>query len=308
MRASPALAAHVLVVSALVAVTGTGCVTLGTHEELQRQHAQTRERLAEAELEEASRTHELEVEQQKSNDLERALSAEQKKSADLDSKRAALEAQLAECEAALQKTHDELQSTQGELAQVVKDKSALKGSVDDMKQALDELARRKAEADRRITEYKGLLQRFKSLIDAGKLKVKIVDGRMVVALASDILFSSGSAALSKDGKAALVEVAGLLAQIPERKFQIEGHTDNVPIRTEQFPSNWELASARALNVLKTMVDAGLAADRVSAASFGDSKPAAPNDTPEGRAQNRRIEIVVVPDLSSLPGFDELQRI
>ena len=89
---------------------------------------------------------------------------------------------------------------------------------------------------------------------------------------------------------------------------MEGHTDNVPIRTEQFPSNWELASARALTVLKTMVDAGLPAARVSAASFGDSKPTAGNDTTDGKALNRRIEIVVVPDLSSLPGFDELQKV
>jgi len=193
------------------------------------------------------------------------------------------------------------------MAQVIKDKSTLKSSVDDMKLALDELAKRKAEADRRIAEYKNLLSRFQSLIDAGKLKVKIVDGRMVVALTSDVLFSPGSAALSKDGKANIQEVAKLLAGIPERKFQIEGHTDNVPIHTDAFPSNWELASARALTVLKTMVDAGMPADRVSAASFGDSKPAASNDTPDGKAQNRRIEIVVVPDLSSLPGFDELKK-
>lgn len=290
----------VLVLAAALMSAG-GCVTLGTHEELQQQHAQTKEQLAEARLEEATRTHQLDVALKKGQDLEAALIAEQRKSADLAGQ---LEARAAE----LARASQALTQTQGELAQVVKDRSALKGSVEEMKAALDELARRKAEADKRIAEYRGLLARFKSLIDAGKLRVKIVDGRMVVALASDILFSSGSAALSKDGKASLAEVAQVLAQIPERKFQVEGHTDNVPIRTEQFPSNWELASARALTVLKTMVDAGLPPDRVSAASFGESKPAAPNDTPEGKAQNRRIEIVVVPDLSQLPGFEELQKV
>ena len=98
-----------------------------------------------------------------------------------------------------------------------------------------------------------------------------------------------------------------LSTIPERRFQVEGHTDNVPIKTAQFPSNWELAAARALIVTKTMVEAGLPGERVSAASFGESKPAVSNDTPDGKAQNRRIEIVVVPDLSTLPGFDELQK-
>ena len=137
---------------------------------------------------------------------------------------------------------------------------------------------------------------------------EIVDGRMVVVLASDVLFASGSANLSRDGKSAIGEVAALLADIPDRKFQIEGHTDNVPIRTAVYPSNWELASARALTVLKTMLEAGMPADRISAASFGDSKPARDNETPEGKAANRRIEIVVTPDLSTLPGLEELNRV
>jgi chemotaxis protein MotB len=81
----------------------------------------------------------------------------------------------------------------------------------------------------------------------------------------------------------------------------------VPIATAQYPSNWELASARAVNVLKAMVDSGLPSGRVSAASFGDSRPSVANDSPEGKAQNRRIEIIIVPDLSGLPGFDELQK-
>jgi len=97
-----------------------------------------------------------------------------------------------------------------------------------------------------------------------------------------------------------------LAAIPENRYQLEVRTDDRPISTKRYPSNWELASARALTVLRTMVDAGLPAARVSAASFGETRPAQSNDTPEGRAGNRRIEIVIVPDLSTLPGFDELE--
>jgi chemotaxis protein MotB len=130
---------------------------------------------------------------------------------------------------------------------------------------------------------------------------------MVLVLATDVLFTSGSAQLSKEGRAAVQEVAAVLAQVPDRSFQVEGHTDNVPIATAQYPSNWELASARAINVTRAMVDAGMVAGRISAASFGDGQPARPNDSPEGRSANRRIEIVVVPDLSSLPGVQELQR-
>ena len=131
---------------------------------------------------------------------------------------------------------------------------------------------------------------------------------MVVEMATDVLFGSGSARLSGDGRAAVQEVAGVLAELSGRRFQVEGHTDNVPIRTAQFPSNWELASARAITVVNEMIEAGVPNENVSAASFGEFKPAADNETPEGRAANRRIEIVLVPDLSTLPGFDELRRL
>ena len=194
-----------------------------------------------------------------------------------------------------------------ERARLLSDASALKGSVEEMESALRDLAARKAQSDARIAEYKSLLSRFQPLIDSGKLKVKIVGGRMVVELATDILFASGSAELSADGKTAIVEVSRVLATIPDREFQVEGHTDDVPIKTAQYPSNWELAAGRSLTVVKTMVEAGLPAKRVSVASFGSERPVTPNSSPETRAANRRIEIVVVPDLSTLPGFDELKR-
>jgi chemotaxis protein MotB len=291
----------------LALLTTTGCVTLGTHDEVVRAHQETRTRLAEQQLGNAQILRKLDDEQKRSRSLEEALQAERARVAALEGERASLEAKLKDAEARLASSQSELVERRADLAQVLKDKSTLKQNVDEMKQALDELARRRAEAERRVVEYKGLLQRFESLISGGKLKVKIVDGRMVVELMSDVLFGSGSASLSKEGRAAAQEVSVLLAQIPDKRFQIEGHTDSIPIKTDAFPSNWELASARALGVLKAMVDAGMPAARVSAASFGAEKPASSNDTAEGRALNRRIEIVVVPDLSSLPGFDELSK-
>ena len=98
----------------------------------------------------------------------------------------------------------------------------------------------------------------------------------------------------------------MLQSIPDRRYQVEGHTDNVPIASAKYPSNWELAAERSLTVVKSMVVGGLDAERVSAASFGEYKPSDTNRTAEGRAANRRIEIVVTPDLSELPGFEELQ--
>jgi chemotaxis protein MotB len=177
-----------------------------------------------------------------------------------------------------------------------------------MQNALKQVEQRKKEAEARVNEFNNLLARFKPLMDAGRLKVKISDGRMVVEVGTDILFASGSATLSADGKAAIAEVAQVLNGIEGKRYQVEGHTDNVPIKTGRYPTNWELAADRALTVVKAMIEAGLSPDRVSGASFGEFKPAVANDTPEHKAANRRIEIVIVPDLSTLPGFDELQKI
>ncbi|NQY99915.1 MAG: flagellar motor protein MotB [Bdellovibrionales bacterium] len=188
------------------------------------------------------------------------------------------------------------------------DQASLKASIVQMKEALAEATRRKLETEKRMKNYKRLADKLKSFTETGQLSVKIVDGRMVVALPGDVLFSSGSSSLSSKGKETIRKVGGVLKTIDERKFQVEGHTDNVPIKTSKFPSNWELAASRATNVVKEMVDSGMAKERISAASFSFFRPVASNDTPEGRELNRRIEIVIVPDMSALPGYEELQKL
>jgi chemotaxis protein MotB len=247
------------------------------------------------------------------NGLDATLTKKNAALAEAEKKQAKADRKIQDLEAALQAEQDRVKELNlridkqsAELAAITRDKTKLQGSVEEMTRALAELEKRRAEAESRIAEFKNLLARFRSLIDSGKLKVKMVEGRMVVVLATDILFGSGSASLSKDGKVAVGEVGQVLATIPRRSFQVEGHTDNVPIASQQYPSNWELAAARAITVLKAMVDAGLPADRISAASFGDTRPVASNDSKETKAQNRRIEIIIVPDLSQLPGFEELK--
>lgn len=189
-----------------------------------------------------------------------------------------------------------------------KDRGQLKSSLDEMKKAMDEMRQRQAEQKKRLQEFEDLTKRFKKLTDAGALSVKIIDGKMVVSLGSDVLFPSGSAKLSQAGLEAIKEVTNQLKAIPGKAYQVEGHTDNVPIATATFPSNWELASVRALNVTRSMIDAGMPAERVSAASFGDTHPVQSNETTEGKAANRRIAIVVVPDLSTMPGYEELNKL
>jgi chemotaxis protein MotB len=206
------------------------------------------------------------------------------------------------------KAHNaEVQKLEQELQSTSKDRGQLKASLEETRRALAEMQKREEEQKKRLKEFNELTQRFKRLIDAGTLSVRIVDGKMVVSLGSDVLFPSGSAKLSEKGMQTIKDVTAQLVSITDKKYQVEGHTDNVPIKTAAFPTNWELASTRALTVTKTMIENGMPSDRVSAASFGDTHPVAANDTAENKALNRRIEIVIVPDLSSLPGYEELQK-
>lgn len=218
-----------------------------------------------------------------------------------------LRGQVADLEEKIAIAETRASDAEHQLAEVLKDRSKLESSVEEMQRALAELQRKQAQAEARAAEYRNVLAKFKSLIDNGKLKAKIVDGRMVLELQTDILFASGSADLSTEGAATIREVGALLGTIPDRKFQVEGHTDNVPIKTKTYPSNWELASARAINVVKEMVTAGMPGKRISAASYADTRPTGSNQTDEGRAQNRRIEIVIQPDLSDLPGAEQIEK-
>lgn len=216
--------------------------------------------------------------------------------------------ELSATNAALAKTKEENSKLQENLVSTVKDRGQLKTSLDEMKKAMEEMRQRQAEQKQRLQEFEDLTMRFKKLTDSGTLSIQFVDGKMVVSLGSDVLFPSGSAKLSAAGLEALKEVTAQLKSIPGKRYQVEGHTDNLPIATAIFPSNWELASSRAINVTRFMIEAGgMPPERVSAASFGDTSPRQSNDTPEGRAANRRIAIVVVPDLSTLPGYAELSK-
>jgi chemotaxis protein MotB len=161
---------------------------------------------------------------------------------------------------------------------------------------LDQLAAIEEEIRERNRIYEEVLQRFRSLIDAGRLSVSIVRGRMVINLPQDILFASGSANLGREGRETLSEIAGVLSEIDDRSFQVEGHTDDDPISTIQFPSNWELSAARSLSVVKLLVDRGVSSELVSGAAYGEFQPVATNQTVEGKRLNRRIEIVMLPNL------------
>jgi chemotaxis protein MotB len=185
------------------------------------------------------------------------------------------------------------------------EKGQLDATLADAKARLDELRKQKQAAEARAQTFRNLVAQLRSMIDAGQLKVVIRDGRMIIALPNDVLFDSGKTAIKPDGQAALAQVAQVLATIPDRHFLVAGDTDDVPIHSGRFPSNWELSTARAVEVVKLLVDKGVKPEVLAAGGYGQFDPIAPNDSPEHRAQNRRIEIVLQPNLADLPPLDDV---
>jgi chemotaxis protein MotB len=124
-----------------------------------------------------------------------------------------------------------------------------------------------------------------------RLEVRVHRGVVSLEISDSILFQPASAGLTADGAGLLDELAVAFAEQPY-SLSVEGHTDNVPIQTARFPSNWELSSARAAMVTRRLIERGMAADRVRAIGYGDTRPRADNGTPEGRASNRRVSFVL----------------
>jgi chemotaxis protein MotB len=123
---------------------------------------------------------------------------------------------------------------------------------------------------------------------------------MRLKLPSNVLFPSGNADLSEKGQKTLARVTKLLLELKDKRFVVAGYTDNVPIATEQFKNNWYLSTARAVTVVEFMIAQGFPAEQLGAAGYADVDPVASNKSKKGRQKNRRIEIIVVPDLSDLP--------
>jgi chemotaxis protein MotB len=185
------------------------------------------------------------------------------------------------------------------------ERSQLQAGLEDANARLEELRKQKAAAEARAATFRTLVEKLRSMVDSGQIKVTIRNGRMLLALPNDVLFDSGKTALKAEGKEAIGKVAQVLATIADRRFLVGGHTDNVPIKNAKFPSNWELSTARAVEVVKLLIAGGMKPQVLGAAGYADADPVASNDAPEGKAQNRRIEIVLEPNLSDLPNLDSL---
>lgn len=211
---------------------------------------------------------------------------------------------LSGCRANLVETSAELKASQSRAKSAQSQSKEEREKMEAEREKLvEQLNALQAENRERERLYKEMTERFDKLISAGQLDVTMVNGRLVINMPQDILFKSGSATVEREGRNALLEVGSVLAELDDRQFQVEGHTDNVPISTRRFPSNWELSSARALSVVHILKEGGVAAKNLSGAGYGEYHPVASNDNKADRKLNRRIEIVVLPNLEALDSTD-----
>jgi len=146
--------------------------------------------------------------------------------------------------------------------------------------------------------YDQLVGKLENEIERGEVTISELQGRLTVNMVERILFDSGMAEIKPQGLEVLRRVGNILSESLDKVVQVEGHTDNIPISSrlkDRFPSNWELSTARAANVVHFLQDqVGIPGERLAVTGYGPYRPIAANDTPEGREQNRRIQIVLVP--------------
>ncbi len=146
-----------------------------------------------------------------------------------------------------------------------------------------------------------LEEKLKEELEKGELRLKRDQERTIVKLDDRICFDPGSDVLKKKAKETLDKLSKVLADIPDGMVHIKGHTDDLPIGNHRFASNWELSSARAVAVLRYLSDHGrIAPERLSATGCGEYQPIVPNNSLENRRLNRRVDIVIEPNISELP--------
>ena len=235
--------------------------------------------------------------------LTKDLAATEARLKTVTAERDALRKQLDDQTALVASLKERLEKLGQNVDKLTSERGQLTAGLNDAKSRLEELRRQKAAAEARAQTFRDLVAKLRGMIDAGQLKVIIRDGRMLIALPNDVLFDSGKTNIKPDGQVALGKVAQVLATITDRRFQVVGHTDNVPIKTSRFRSNWELSTARAVEVVTFLVENGMKPQVLTAAGASEYDPVAPNETPEQRGQNRRIEIILLPNIQDLPPID-----
>ena len=271
----------------LVLAVVSGCVSSGTYEQKKLQA----EGLAQS-------LQEKQADYQKLSEENAALKGEVKRLtgelAALGTERDALSVVKKGLEESLKSTSDAKNQKIGELSQKLGQLQAENARLKDDVAQLQKL--KEMEVQKTSKTYENLLDSMKSEISKGEVTISELKGKLTVNLVESVLFDSGKAEVKPNGLVVLQKVIDILKNIKDKAIRVEGHTDNVPIGgalARKYPTNWELSAARAINVARYLQLQGLDPALLAAVAYGEYKPVAANDTDEGRAKNRRIEIVLV---------------
>src|SRR5262245_58663438 len=192
----------------------------------------------------------------------------------------------------------------GEIAALKKDKTSLEQQKTSLEQQQAESRKQIAALEQQKSQLQTEVQQDKSQYDAlvrgltdevkkGQLQIRQYKDMLTVDVAEQMFFDSGRAGLKDTGKSVLKKVGDALKGYDDKVIRVVGHTDNVPIATKVFPSNWELSVARATTVVRCLQEGGIPPDRMVASGRAEYQPVAENDTAEGRQKNRRIEITLI---------------
>lgn len=214
-----------------------------------------------------------------------------------------LQADLAATRDALAKNQEDLGMTREQVAQREAMLSAKDAELLDKVKRMDELTRK---LDAQTAALSGLRKKVADALvnfKSDELTVTQKDGKIYVSLSEKLLFKSGSADVDPKGKDAIGQLAAVLNANSDIGVLVEGHTDSIPIASGRFKDNWELSAARATSIVRLLtVDHKLDPKRVTAAGRGEFIPVASNRDADGRARNRRTEIILTPDLKELFGI------
>ena len=309
----------------LCAMAVGGCVSTGTHtktltelEAAKKTSAQLQQQLAglqhnldqeasqrkAAEQQAASLAQEREALEASSSELNSELGNVRRQITDLEQKFASGSASAQEEITTLQKQASELEAN---AARIAKEREQLRQEQSQLAATLEQERLAKEEEIKRLTRTQEELSKsLQDEISKGNITIQQVRDRLTINMVDRVLFDSGQAQVKPAGIKVLKQVADVLKTVTDKQIRIEDHTDNVHISSklqDRFKTNWELSTARATTVVRYLIDqGGVDRQHLSAVGYADTHPLASNETEQGRASNRRIEIVLYPkDLKRIAG-------
>lgn len=243
-------------------------------------------------------------------DLESILSTTEKDLADTKDKLAAEKKTVEGLQndlASSKKAYDQLKLSSGaQVAGLSSDLAAKQAELDEKERLLQNREERLKMLEEIVKKQDELMNALSNRVkdalmgfDADELSVEMRDGKVYVSMSDKLLFKSGSDAVEPKGVEALKKIGDVMKKNLDINMAIEGHTDSIPIKTNRFKDNWDLSVARATSVVRIITDNGVDPKRLTASGKGEFSPKADNSTKEGRATNRRTELVLSPKLNEL---------